>query len=325
MSTKYTNTYVDKYELKDHCKELGLTDDFINSLLDYDSKFVDLEGKKKKIEDAYSRLNFMYQDKKISIQRFSEIRAAHMDLLEYIKYLAEWHEQELESEKIKLKMLTEEMEYREKKKRELEEKMGPIWVAFEELKKTDFNSFDEMVENIKTRILEVLPEYLHAKFEYFIEIFITFWNALYEKICKEELRCFNNGFFDNSCSFSVGLDELIRDHYALGNNKELISIEIMLSKAIPNAEEHYVLESLLDIFSKKVLIDFEIRFAGLYYSFLTNSRLKKMKQSFYDMYDEERHSGIRKSPLVDLEEQKTYIARNLIPYNRYFEINEKTS
>lgn len=292
MTKDHNNILSEKY--KTYCDELGIPFYF----------------DEEQIRKACDYFELQYNLGKIDIHKICKIYDCYEECIKGIRI-------QQAKEKIQNGRLAKEKQARE----QLERCKGPLWVGIENLKNNPTSvPTESILSTVKSSILPVLDQSYHENYLNFLEWFQQLWNELYDEYCFWEKNELSRGIFCEKTAFSVGIDELTnkvsRCCSCYGNYQPLFQYEKVLTNLIPDNSRYYFLEAHLDIVTKNLLIDYEKNnFADRIYTFLTSSRIIKLKEQYYqERFKLEEKQGITGTVYIKNGEIYDYIENHLKPY-----------
>lgn len=206
-------------------------------------------------------------------------------------------------------------------RRKLEEKRGVLWVTLDVLANEKINGdFDDFLTYIKIQITNVLPDYYRDLYEYFFSSFLSLWDIIYKFIKKDEYELYLDDRLISTSAFSVGIDELFYDYNMFGKQREFLIYVTAFSTLLPDTDKYYFLQAHFALIANFLGIDFSVSFIKEIpiYTFMTNTRLSRLRNEYLVIFDDEVINGIRKSPMVDKKELRDYIKRELSLHNEFF-------
>lgn len=296
---------------------------------------VDESANKKKIDRLYKQVNAKYLSGVIDYPEFALLDSAYYELCEYFDEQERIKEEEKADRKKIFEYETWKVNEEIRKQRELEEHMGPIWTFFEKLKIAELDcSFDDLIEYVKNSVLDNLNEDNKEKYNMFLDLFLKLWIKVYEHILVVESNVLKREDYDSKTAVSFGEDELTDEYFRrnryfspYGKFSKLLSLSKELSSLIPDVDANYFLDTHLSLMAEYFNFGYGVSYYRKtpIYTFLANDRLSQFKRDFYDMFDEEVRSGVRKSPIVNRMEMVEFIKNKLneVNKNKTYRLSEK--
>lgn len=281
---------------------------------------------KSKALRQYKKLHAKYLSGLIDINEFVLIESAYREILDYYEGVETRKEEERDARKKSILYETMKMNEEIRKQKELEEYKGAIWGFFENLREEEIAYvFDDYIEYIKQSVLSHLDESYKELYSEFLELFLQLWSKVYEHIMTVEKNILKKDRIDDDFRLAFGEDEITdayfkknRAYAPYGKFSRLLELSHILSSLVPDEKENYFLDVHLSSMAKFFSLGYGVsNFSDTpIYSFAVNTRLIQFKQEYYELFDSEVRSGVRKSPFVDNLELLSYVDEKLGEYNK---------
>ena len=285
---------------------------------DYERLGLEVDAKREEVEKTYKDLNDSYVAGQISFEDWFSIELAYTNITSHLDGLDEVKAQEKMLEKKAFLIETERMRRITNMVREEEKRKGPFWTRQEDthiaaIQENNSDFFEYMANGIE----QVLAPEFVVTYKNFLAGLKTMWEEMYLGICQYEYDLLVRENYDLPCNFSVGMDELALPRFPKGKYRDVFNRGQVLSQLIPGSEMHYVINRHLALLSEIAGLGFQVTYYDdcPIYTFSPTTRLKKYKEEYLEQFGEEVRGGKRKSPYVDSNELKSYVAKSLKPYN----------
>ncbi len=281
---------------------------------------------KSKALRQYKKLHAKYLSGLIDINEFVLIESAYREILDYYEGVETRKEEERDARKKSMLYETMKMNEEISKQKELEEHKGGVWVFFENLRDAEITyGFDDYIEYIKQSVLDNLDESYKEMYNEFLELFLQLWSKVYEHIMVVEKNIIKKDRIDDDFRLEFGEDELTDAYFKknkayspYGKFSRLLELSHILSSLVPDERENYFLDVHLSSMAKFFSLGYGVSYFSdiPIYSFVVNTRAIQFKQEYYDIFDSEVRSGVRKSPFVDNLELLSYIDKKINDFNK---------
>ena len=278
-----------------------------------------------KVEKIYNQQRTKYLAGKLSFNKWYIIDLSYTEIISHLDGLDEYNAQEKIRQKRMLLVETEKARRLAEAIKEEEEHKGPLWVLLEKMdidniKDNNIDFWQYLEENV----LSLLPQEYAQTYKEFLDMFKNLWEELYTDICRYEYHLLVSDSLTSSCSFSIGEDELTKEHFKLGHFGKMFEYSEAISSLIPDSEYDYLVKAHFALVAKYAGFEFSsVQFLCPIYSFEPNTRLKKFRQEYLDQFDKERKEGKRQGIYVDNDELRSYVIKALRPYNSNLKPEEK--
>lgn len=280
---------------------------------------------RKKIDRLYKQTHAKFLCEKMDVNEFILIERAYQEILDYLSGVEERKNDERDNQKKMLLYYTEKAERELKEREKLEAYKGKVYLFLEDLKSEEIEmTIDQYIDYIKTGVLANLDDEAKKLYNEFLCLFLKLWSSLYQHILKVEMNILKRDDFSGRTAVSFGEDELTNEYYnrnrycqPYGKFSNLLELSNKLSKLIPDEEDNYFLDIHLALMAKYFMFGYGVsKYNNIpIYSFIVNTRLEDFKREYFEMFDEERRRGIRKSPIVDNKELLEFIDKRLHEFN----------
>ncbi len=281
---------------------------------------------KKTINKAYRKALAKSLSGEMSFNDFYRIKELYLLLMNYYAGEEERKNEERNNQKRLLEYYTEMTleEYKERKR--LEETKGMIYLFLEDLKEIDIeDTIDDFIDCIKSGVMEYLDDDNKKLYNEFLCLFLKLWKKVYEHVLVVEKNILKQDRFSEKTSVSFGEDEITDTYYnrnkcynPYGKFSRLLELSKHFSMMIPEEGNNYFLDAHLALMASYFKLGYGVsKFNDTpIYSFVVNTRLEEFKREYYDLFDEERRRGIRKSPFVDNNELLGFVEERLNEFNK---------
>lgn len=292
---------------------------------------------KSKVSRQYKKLHAKYLSGLIDVNEFVLIESAYKEILDYYEGVETRKEEERDARKKIILYETMKMNEEIRKQKELEEHKGSIWVFFENSRDAEITcGFDDYIEYIKQSVLDNLDQSYKEMYNEFLELFLKLWSKVYEHIMVVEKNIIKKDRIDDDFRLTFGEDELTDTYFIknrlyspYGKFSRLLELSHMLSSLVPLEKENYFLDVHLASMAKFFLLGYGVSYFSdtPIYSFVVNTRVIQFKQEYYELFDSEVRSGVRKSPFVDNLELLSYVGKKIDEFNKEkkYELKNKRS
>lgn len=286
----------------------------------------DGEISKSKASRQYKKLHAKYLSGLIDINESVLIESAYKEILDYYEGIEVQKKEERDARKKILLYETKKMNEEIRKQRELEEYKGSIWVFFENLRNMEIDfGFDDYIEYIKQSVLDNLDDSYREMYNEFLELFLKLWSKVYERIMIVEKNIIKKDRINDDFRLEFGEDELTdayfkknRAYFPYGKFSRLLELSHILSSLVPLEKENYFLDVHLSSMAKFFSLGYGVSYFSNtpIYSFVVNTRAIQFKQEYYEIFDSEVRSGVRKSPFVDNLELLSFVGKKIDDFNK---------